>query len=58
MSQSTRAIPEASCQHKSEIVGINNFKASSFEGLGFAITSNNVNDISAGLISTYEQNNP
>ncbi|MEK6942629.1 MAG: trypsin-like peptidase domain-containing protein [Nanoarchaeota archaeon] len=43
---------------KSEIVGINNFKASSFEGLGFAITSNNVNDISAGLISTYEQNNP
>ena len=40
----------------SEVIGINNFKAASFEGLGFAISSNDVKRIADGLIATYEQN--
>ena len=40
---------------KGEIVGINNFKVSGgFEGLGFAISSNNARDVVNKIISDYE----
>ena len=39
----------------SRIVGINNFKISGFEGLGFAIESNTVEGIVDGLIAEYLQ---
>ena len=39
---------------KGEIVGINNFKAGGFEGLGFAISSNNVKGVVNKIISDYE----
>ena len=41
---------------KGEIVGINDFKVSStgFEGLGFAISSNNVRNVANRIISDYE----
>ena len=39
---------------KGEIVGINNFKIGGFEGLGFAISSNNVESVTSRLISEYE----
>ena len=39
---------------KGEIVGINNFKVSNFEGLGFAISSNNVRSVASKIISDYE----
>ena len=39
---------------KGEIVGINNFKVGGFEGLGFAISSNNVRSIANKIISDYE----
>ena len=39
---------------KGEIVGINNFKVGGFEGLGFAISSNNVKSIVSKIISDYE----
>ena len=38
----------------SRIVGINNFKVSGFEGLGFAIESNVVEEIALDIISQYE----
>src|SRR3989338_8853531 len=38
----------------SMIVGINNFKVSGFEGLGFAIESNVVEEIALDIISQYE----
>ena len=37
-----------------EIVGINDFKVGGFEGLGFAISSNDVNAIVTKIISDYE----
>ncbi|MEK6946769.1 MAG: trypsin-like peptidase domain-containing protein [Nanoarchaeota archaeon] len=37
-----------------EIVGINDFKVGGFEGLGFAISSNDVNTIVTKIISDYE----
>ena len=39
---------------KGEIIGINNFKVGGFEGLGFAISSNDVNSIVNKIISDYE----
>ena len=39
---------------KGEIVGINNFKVGGFEGLGFAISSNNVRSVVNKIISDYE----
>ncbi|MBI3027008.1 trypsin-like peptidase domain-containing protein [Candidatus Woesearchaeota archaeon] len=39
---------------KGEIIGINNFKVSGFESLGFAISSNNVKSIVAKIINDYE----
>ncbi|MBI4143566.1 trypsin-like peptidase domain-containing protein [Candidatus Woesearchaeota archaeon] len=39
---------------KGEIIGINNFKVGGFEGLGFAISSNEVKSISSRIISGYE----
>jgi len=39
---------------KGEIIGINNFKAGGFEGLGFAISSNKVRQIANKIISDYE----
>jgi len=41
---------------RGEIVGINNFKVSStgFEGLGFAISSNNARNVANKIISDYE----
>jgi len=39
---------------KGEIIGINNFKVGGFEGLGFAISSNNVRDVVNKIISDYE----
>ena len=39
---------------KGEIVGINNFKVGGFEGLGFAISSNNVRSVASKIISEYE----
>ena len=41
---------------KGEIVGINNFKVASFEGLGFAISSNKVSVVAGKIISDYESN--
>ena len=42
---------------KGEIIGINNFKVSGFEGLGFAISSNNAKSVTSKLISDYESKN-
>ena len=39
---------------KGEIVGINNFKVSNLESLGFAIASNEVNSIANKIIADYE----
>src|SRR3989338_2210519 len=39
---------------KGEIIGINNFKVCGFEGLGFAISSNEVSRIASKIISEYE----
>ena len=39
---------------KGEIIGINNFKVGGFEGLGFAISSNNVRSIVNKIINEYE----
>ena len=39
---------------KGEIIGINNFKVGGFEGLGFAVSSNNVRSIASKIISDYE----
>ena len=39
---------------KGEIIGINNFKVGGFEGLGFAISSNNVRSVVNKIISDYE----
>lgn len=39
---------------KGEIVGINNFKAGGYEGLGFAISSNSVRSVVNKIISDYE----
>ena len=39
---------------KGEIVGINNFKVGGFEGLGFAISSNNVRSVVNKIINDYE----
>lgn len=39
---------------KGEIVGINNFKVGGFEGLGFAISSNNAREVVNKIISSYE----
>ena len=39
---------------KGEIIGINNFKVGGFEGLGFAISSNNVRSVVNKIISEYE----
>ena len=40
---------------KGEIVGINNFKVGGdFEGLGFAISSNDASRIASKIISDYE----
>ncbi len=39
---------------KGEIIGINNFKAGGFEGLGFAISSNNARSAAGKIISDYE----
>ncbi|MDP3765326.1 MAG: trypsin-like peptidase domain-containing protein [Nanoarchaeota archaeon] len=39
----------------SRIIGINNFKISGFEGLGFAIESNTVKEVSGNIISQYLQ---
>ena len=39
---------------KGEIVGINNFKVGGFEGLGFAISSNNVRSVAIKIINEYE----
>lgn len=39
---------------KGEIVGINNFKVGGFEGLGFAISSNEVRGVANKAISEYE----
>lgn len=39
---------------KGEIVGINNFKVGGFEGLGFAISSNEVTSVALKAISEYE----
>lgn len=39
----------------SKIVGINDFKVSGFEGLGFAIESNTVKEVANGIIEQYLQ---
>lgn len=39
---------------KGEIIGINNFKVGGFEGLGFAISSNNVKSTVNKIINDYE----
>lgn len=39
---------------KGEIVGINNFKVGGFEGLGFAISSNNAGSVVSKIINDYE----
>lgn len=39
---------------KGEIIGINNFKAGGFEGLGFAISSNNARSAASKIIADYE----
>ncbi len=39
---------------KGEIIGVNNFKVGGFEGLGFAISSNNVRNAVNKIISEYE----
>ena len=39
---------------KGEIIGINNFKAGGFEGLGFAISSNKVEQVVNKLVNDYE----
>ncbi len=39
---------------KGEIIGINNFKVGGFEGLGFAISSNNVRSVVRKMINDYE----
>ncbi len=39
----------------SRIIGINNFKISGFEGLGFAIESNTAKEVSGNIISQYLQ---
>ncbi|MBI2658986.1 trypsin-like peptidase domain-containing protein [Candidatus Woesearchaeota archaeon] len=39
---------------KGEIIGINNFKAGGFEGLGFAISSNKVKQVANKIINDYE----
>ncbi|MBS3105163.1 trypsin-like peptidase domain-containing protein [Candidatus Woesearchaeota archaeon] len=39
---------------KGEIIGVNNFKAGGFEGLGFAISSNKVKQVVNKIISDYE----
>ena len=39
-----------------EIIGINNFKVGGVEGLGFAISSNNVKNVVQKIISNYESN--
>src|SRR3989338_2196516 len=39
---------------KGEIIGINNFKVGGFEGLGFAISSNNARNVVNKIISDYE----
>lgn len=39
---------------KGEIIGINNFKIGGFEGLGFAISSNNVKAVVDKIINDYE----
>ncbi|MBI2558256.1 trypsin-like peptidase domain-containing protein [Candidatus Woesearchaeota archaeon] len=39
---------------KGEIIGINNFKVGGFEGLGFAISSNDVRSVVKKMISDYE----
>lgn len=41
---------------KGEIIGINNFKVGGFEGLGFAISSNNVRSVGNKIIRDYEAN--
>ena len=41
---------------KGEILGINNFKVRDFEGLGFAISSNEVKSVVSRIISDYESN--
>lgn len=40
---------------KSEIIGINEFKVKDFEGVGFAIASNQVDDVTNKIIEGYEQ---
>lgn len=42
---------------KGEIIGINNFKVGGFEGLGFAISSNEVRSVVNKIISEYEAKN-
>ncbi len=39
---------------KGEIIGINNFKVGGFEGLGFAISSNNTRSVVNRIINDYE----
>ncbi len=39
---------------KGEIIGINNFKVGGFEGLGFAISSNDASRIASKIITDYE----
>lgn len=39
---------------KGEIIGINNFKVGGFEGLGFAISSNNARSVVNRIINDYE----
>lgn len=39
---------------KGEVIGINNFKVSNFESLGFAIASDEVKSITDGIISEWE----
>lgn len=39
---------------KGEVIGINNFKVGGFEGLGFAISSNEARSIASKIISDYE----
>jgi S1-C subfamily serine protease len=42
---------------KGQIIGINNFKAGGYEGLGFAISSNDVRSVVKKIISEYEAKN-
>ena len=39
---------------KAEVIGINNFKIGGFEGLGFAIASNDVSNVVNKIINDYE----